>query len=324
METTHSSVIDDIYYSFLKRRNELHHLIKKNQEELHETETLLNSLMENDADMKYFSPRNTEDIYKNEITDARNIIENLNNQNLNFQKEIDDLSIKITELKLFRERNSKNIDLFTSLVEIQEMDRQRIARDLHDTTVQNLTHLIHEIELSSLYIDKDPIQAKLELESCLINLKMIIDEMRAVIFDLRLMSFNDLNFDQCINDLIQKLKKDYPSIYVDTDIEEVTTSFSEFRLLVLLRIIQEALQNALFHSKSDRLQISLNNKDDSLLVNIKDFGIGFDDSVKKENHFGLSIMAERAKIIHAQLKIISHPNEGTLVSICLKKEENYD
>ena len=46
--------------------------------------------------------------------------------------------------------------------EIQEKERQRIARDLHDSSLQNLTHLIHKVELSSLYIDRDPVKAKLD------------------------------------------------------------------------------------------------------------------------------------------------------------------
>ena len=50
-----------------------------------------------------------------------------------------------------------------SVLKIQEEDRQRIARDLHDTSLQNLTHLIHKLELAGLYIDEDPIKAKLEI-----------------------------------------------------------------------------------------------------------------------------------------------------------------
>ena len=56
MDTNENSVIDDIYYAFLKKRNELNRLVKKNQEEIQETEALLKSLMETDVDMKYFSP----------------------------------------------------------------------------------------------------------------------------------------------------------------------------------------------------------------------------------------------------------------------------
>jgi len=81
MDTNENSVIDDIYYAFLKKRNELNRLVIKNQEEIQETETLLKSLMETDADMKYFSPRNTEDIYKNEISSAKDKIEHLVQEN---------------------------------------------------------------------------------------------------------------------------------------------------------------------------------------------------------------------------------------------------
>ena len=178
MDTNENSVIDDIYYAFLKKRNELNRLVKKNQEEIQETEALLKSLMETDADMKYFSPRNTEDIYKNEISSAKDKIEHLIQENEMSISQMEELSKKIEELKIFKDQEAHQIELSNALLDVQEMDRQRIARELHDTTVQNLAHLIHEIELSSLYIDKDPIQAKLELESCSKNLRGIIDEMR--------------------------------------------------------------------------------------------------------------------------------------------------
>lgn len=54
MDTNENSVIDDIYYAFLKKRNELNRLVKKNQEEIQETEALLKSLIETDADMNIF------------------------------------------------------------------------------------------------------------------------------------------------------------------------------------------------------------------------------------------------------------------------------
>ena len=191
METTNSSVIDDIYYSFLKRRNELHRLIKKNQDELQETEALLNSLMEEDADMKYFSPRNTEDIYKEEINDAKNKIEFLNNENDYSQKEIDELSKKISELKLYKEHNStnsNNSNLLDTLVDTQKINYKDIAVNLHDNTVKNLTQVINDLELAFLYIDKDPIHAKHKLESSVSNVKQIIDEVNSIISDLNYVS----------------------------------------------------------------------------------------------------------------------------------------
>ena len=49
------------------------------------------------------------------------------------------------------------LDSNISVISLQEEDRQRIARDLHDTSLQNLTHLVHKIELAGLYIDQDPV-----------------------------------------------------------------------------------------------------------------------------------------------------------------------
>lgn len=321
MDTNGNSVIDDIYYAFLKKRNELNRLVKKNQEEIQETEALLKSLMETDADMKYFSPRNTEDIYKNEISSAKDKIEHLIQENEMSISQMEELSKKIEELKIFKDQEAHQIELSNALLDVQEMDRQRIARELHDTTVQNLAHLIHEIELSSLYIDKDPIQAKLELESCSKNLRGIIDEMRMVIFNLRPMSFNDLGFDRCLDDYIQNMKESNADILFVTDIDEVSTKISEYRLLILFRMIQEAVQNSIIHSKSDRIELSVKNKGNQLLVKIRDYGIGFEDGNKKENHFGLSMMQERAKIIHAVFQVHSVLNEGTEITIQVASDE---
>ena len=149
MDINENSVIDDIYYAFLKKRNELNRVVIKNQEEIQETETLLKSLMETDEDMKYFSPRNTEDIYKNEISSAKDKIEHLVHENEKSTGQIEELSKKIEELKIFKDQEAHRNELSNALLDLQEMDRQRIARELHDTTVQNLAHLIHEIELCS-------------------------------------------------------------------------------------------------------------------------------------------------------------------------------
>ena len=149
----------------------------------------------------------------------------------------------------------------------------------------------------------------------------IIDEMRMVIFNLRPMSFNDLGFDRCLDDYIQNMKESNVDILFVTDIDEVSTKISEYRLLILFRMIQEAVQNSIIHSKSDRIELSVKNKGNQLLVKIRDYGIGFEDGNKKENHFGLSMMQERAKIIHAVFQIHSVLNEGTEITIQVAADE---
>ena len=85
--------------------------------------------------------------------------------------------------------NENNI---LSILDVREIERQRIAKDLHDISLQNLSHLIHKIELSSIYVDKDPIKAKLELATVEKELRKIINEMRTVIYNMYPVTLEDL------------------------------------------------------------------------------------------------------------------------------------
>ena len=91
------------------------------------------------------------------------------------------------------------------ILEQQENERSRIARDLHDSVVQVLTNLVHKCEICSKIMDVDGIRAKLELEIMSRNLREAISEMRNVIYDLRPMSFDDLGLTGAIENLIDVL-----------------------------------------------------------------------------------------------------------------------
>ena len=75
-------------------------------------------------------------------------------------------------------KDKKELKKNLAVINIQEEDRQRIARDLHDTSLQNLAHIIHKIELAGMFIDKDPVKAKLELAVIKKDLKAIIEDIR--------------------------------------------------------------------------------------------------------------------------------------------------
>lgn len=321
MNKNTNSIIDDIFYSFVKKKNEFCRLIENNEERIQEIDVYLKSVTNTDADLKYFSPRTTEDIYRDKIMQAKEEKALLQEQNQNYLHKTDELSEQIVQLKSFMEYEKHKDDLSVTLLDIQEKDRQRIARELHDTTVQNLAHLIHKLDLASLYIDKDPIQTKLELQTSIESLKSTIDEMRTIIFNLRPMSFQDLGFKKCLEDYMQNLILSYPNILFTYDVDELSSEFLENRLLILFRIIQEAVQNSVMHSHTDKIDLQILQKQDSLYVTVKDYGSGFTDHEKKENHFGLSIMEERAKIINAEFKIHSVINEGTETIIILPVDE---
>ncbi len=192
----------------------------------------------------------------------------------------------------------------------QELDRKRIANELHDTSIQDLTHIIHQIELSSLYIDVDPLKAKLELAEINVQLRKIIKDIRNTIFDLRPMSFDDLGLRDAIHQYIEFLKKNY-TIDVETYFDEIH-NFDKQKKLVVYRIIQECLSNAAKHSNGDKVILSIKEKENDILLSIEDNGVGIKNACLEENkndenvHYGLSIIKDRVAYLNGTYKIESN------------------
>lgn len=215
-----------------------------------------------------------------------------------------------------------------SVLDVQEKERQRIARDLHDTSLQDLTHLVHKVELSSLYIDQDPVKAKLELATVEIGLHKVIDDIRNRIFDLRPMTFDDFGFRDTLLNLFSVISQDgvFEIISDIDDIEDVIceqlpNEKAKIFLIMIYRIIQECVYNAVEHSKGNQIKIILKQDDINFLINIKDNGVGFDQGVveKKEKHFGLSVVRERVFLLNGKINIVTENGTSIFIEIPKKR-----
>lgn len=211
---------------------------------------------------------------------------------------------------------TQNTDLIltenrTKILDIQENERKRIARDLHDTTLQSITHVIHQLELSEMQMDKDIIGAKLELMSARQNLKNVISEIRNLIFDLRPMSFDDLGLKETFENFIDIIKS-YSHLEIISEIDDIKGS--DYFLISVYRIAREALVNALKHSGGNKIYFVCKENGDSLKILIEDNGQGFiQDNLQKNNHYGLDVMKERVALLKGTLDIIF--DEGTKVIV---------
>lgn len=211
-----------------------------------------------------------------------------------------------------------------SVLDVQEKERQRIARDLHDSSLQDLTHLIHQVELCSLYIDEDSVKAKLELATIGSGLRKVIDDIRNRIYDLRPMTFDDLGLRETLLNLFSLLNLD-GNFEIITDIDEINSDSSDEKkqvlLIMLYRIIQECVQNALKHSKGNQIKVSLKESDLSYSINVKDNGVGFDllEAAKKDKHFGLRVVNERVFLLNGKMQIDT--KNGTSIMIEIPKEK---
>ncbi len=211
-----------------------------------------------------------------------------------------------------------------SILEAQEMERKRIARDLHDSTVQSLTNIVHKTEFCSKMIDKDPVQVKLELVTMMDHIRASIDDMRRIIYDLRPMSIDDLGLVPTIQRFVNQNKMEYEDInfQIKVSSESDEIDIPAVVTLTVFRIIQEACNNIFKYSLAKNVIIAINYWEDELEVSIIDDGIGFDKTKigkgeKKHSGFGLSIMQERAQLLRGTFSLESESGKGTKVSISI-------
>lgn len=320
MKKDKKSVLEELYEDCLENRKDLNKKIQDNLNKIDEIDVFLKSIEDTEeTDYKVFSPRSIKNKNRVQIEDYQKLNKQINNENHFYYLKLEKLNRQIDSLKFFLTEDN-NSDKHLIILDVQEKERSRIARELHDSSLQNLTHLVHMIELSSMYIDQDPIRAKLELVSCSKNLKQIINEIRDTIFDLRPMSFDDLGFKQCIENYIGNLKNSFRNLEIIYEIDDIDFEEKNLYLMTIYRVIQEALMNSIKHSDADKLELFIKKVNKNYIISISDNGKGFSvEEVINNNdkHFGISIMYERISLLNGKMKIHSNAGFGTKIEIII-------
>jgi two-component system sensor histidine kinase DegS len=207
-----------------------------------------------------------------------------------------------------------------SILEAQEIERQRIARDLHDSTVQNLTSMVHKSELCIKLIDIDAIRAKLELTAMSNTIKTVINDMRGIIYNLKPMTLDDLGLTITVQRYANKIM-DLNNIHVMVQTNNEVKEILPVIKLTLFRIIQEACNNVIKHAGATMIDIDIFYEEHRVKVIVRDNGLGFNidklqtNSTEQSSSFGLSIMKERIALLSGTLDIQSEKGKGTVVTV---------
>ena len=161
---------------------------------------------------------------------------------------------------------------------------------------------------------------KLELQSMLDLNKEIINDMREIIYDLRPMSLNNIGLISTIEAYCLHLRR-YNNLDVVLKVEGEEKKLTSIVSVTLYRIIQEACNNAVRHSKAKNISIRIAYLNQNIELDIEDNGIGFHIEDEKKNSldelhgFGLSTMRERARLLSGSFSIESKPGAGTKVKV---------
>lgn len=335
MSANEKSSLKEMYQNLFDEAEEVDKKIKENLIQISEIDEYLGSIYaKEDADFKVFSPWNVESIYKEDIGKHKAEKYELENNNKYLYSRSNKLHAYLDELKDYVEKKVPSAD--DSLLEaepitteapskkealrvldIQEKERQRIARDLHDTSLQNLAHIVHKVELAALYMDKDVLQAKLELAAIKKNLKAVIEEMRNTVFDLRPMHFDDLGLKEAFEHLFVKLKEANTAFDFETRLEKIDCD-DDLILMTIFRLVQEACSNAIKHSGGSKIKVVVEQKGKNCNILIRDNGSGFsvkEVAEKGDKHFGISVMKERVRLLGGGISFEAAKGGGTEIKM---------
>ena len=287
----------------------------------------------NDPNYESFTPRTVNSANKKKIQELNLEQKELSEAAKKKKAEVNACYTKVAELtgviRVARESELdedalNNIDDNTvfrlKLLETQETERQRIARELHDSSVQNLTSLVYKSELCTKLIDMDPIRCKLELVSMSKSIKDIINEMRQLIYDLRPMSFDDIGIDVTMGRELERLQST-GNVKINYYVEGSSDHVKPVVGLTLLRVVQEACNNAIKHADASKIDVRFVYSDHEVNISIEDDGCGFDvDQIKVNDNnsgFGLPMMKERIYLLSGKITIQSEKEKGTRITVAV-------
>ncbi len=221
------------------------------------------------------------------------------------------------------------------VIEAEENERQRIARDLHDGPAQSLTNLLIKTEVCLKLMETDLDKTRKEMLVLKKNLKDTINETRTMIYNLRPMSIDDLGLVPTLERYVEKVKDD-TGLDVLLKVQGMkyyrNTLYEESIVLTIFRILQESISNSIKYSKCTKIEVTLSFLPDKIMLKITDNGIGFviDDvalDLKAGSGFGISMMKERANLLNSDFEISSIEGKGTDVELIIyleKKSEEKD
>lgn len=211
-----------------------------------------------------------------------------------------------------------------SLQEIVAQERNRLARELHDSVSQQLfaASMMMSAINESKTMEETDLKSRLALVEKMIHQSQL--EMRALLLHLRPVALKGKTLEQGVEELLIEMQQKVTmeiswtidDLAVDKGIEDQ-----------LFRIIQEAMSNTLRHAEASTFNLLLIVRDETIILRITDDGIGFDMQEMKTGSYGMQNMRERAYEIGGTFKVISLPNEGTRLEVkvpMIEGEENDD
>jgi PAS domain S-box-containing protein len=202
-----------------------------------------------------------------------------------------------------------------TLEEVRLAERERLARDLHDLVLQDLTHALVVAQAYRHTRKEEEGAGALNLTAMIDALRRASQGLREAVNELRAGDAVGRALARAVEDLVALERRRSTSMEVELTVHEgVPTKLPEEVCKGVLLVVREALTNARRHSSARRVRVALGATEEEILVEVSDDGVGFDPRQSTER-VGLSTMRERTALLSGALEIFSEPTEGTTLRL---------
>lgn len=199
------------------------------------------------------------------------------------------------------------------MVQAQEAERQRLARQMHDEPAQALSNFILQTEIAIRLFDIDQAKAKEELVSLKTSATTTFQKIRDFIFELRPMMLDDLGLSPTLNRYIEAFKEQ-TGLDVRLTVSGLDQRLEPYLEVMIFRAIQELLGNAVRHSQASQIKVQVDSSVADVRVTVEDNGKGFDANLALEHGMGVKIIRERVEMLNGRMEVDSVIGQGSRIA----------
>ncbi|MDZ4763780.1 MAG: GAF domain-containing sensor histidine kinase [Chloroflexota bacterium] len=208
------------------------------------------------------------------------------------------------------------------IVEVDEEARKKLARDLHDGATQTIAAIAMRMSYVYKLMEKRPDEVLPELKKIEELARKTTKEVRHLLFTLRPLVLETQGLTVALMQLAEKMKETYEQAVVVRADRNIETYLDHHQQGMIFYIVEEAINNARKHAQAPQINVKLQRTADSVLIEIKDNGSGFDISKISMNYdmrgsLGMVNMRERAELLHGTFAIDSSEGGGTTITLVI-------
>ncbi len=224
-------------------------------------------------------------------------------------------AIAIENARLFQELRAAEgqlRQLSAHVIEVQEAERQRIGRELHDDAGQAIVAMRAELEILGRHLPANAEDAQAQLQKVDSILRATARDLRLLSHELRSHLLDELGLTLALQQQVRDVKERF-GLHAEFSTEGTARRYPRVLELAAFRIAQEALTNVARHANAKTVRVELVQQKGTLRLSVEDDGTGLNESKPRGNTLGLIGMRERALAANGTFRIVSQPRKGTRI-----------